>query len=123
MSLTATRLYSVGNHVIGDIKNVPASRSGARVTLTREAWPDGDVAELTIIGTAGTQTWVIGPFGLAGGVSIGRDGLPALTSAMSWSWPGENDGQGRRREIKITNVKVELRVLQQINTSINVELF
>jgi hypothetical protein len=121
----ASTLYQPGT-LTRTVNNIPAARKGVTVTFTRESWPgtpDDIVATVTVTGTQGGQTFTIGPFGLPGGVVLARDGSSALTSTVGWEWPGENDGSGGRRELKITDVTMAFTVIQALRTAITIETF
>lgn len=106
------------------VNNIPSSQKGVKISFTRESWPIGEVARLTIVGNdALGNPFAIGPFNLSGGIVNGKDGLPINASSCSWEWPGENDGQGGRREIKITDVTANFEVLQTLRTAITIETF
>lgn len=105
------------------VNSIPQSRHGVRVSFTRESWPEGDVARFTVTGHRGVEVFVIGPFVLAGGVTIGKDGQPSTVSVVSWEWPGVAGPGGGRLEVKITDVDVELEILQVFRTAITVETF
>ena len=116
-----------------NVLNIASSKKGINVSLDRSHWPSGKVAELTIIGRGEGQDFTIGPVSLSGGRTIGRNGIENAKSSLSWTWPGEAlkdekgnyvldaKGQRIRREIKIKDVEVQLKVLQNITTQIKID--
>lgn len=104
------------------VKNVPASREGMRLTLTRESWPDGPVATVAIQGLVGAQSWQV-QFALDGGDVIRRDGTIAPTSVVEWYWPGVADGSGGRATQHVTDLTLTVVVEQAIRTAVTLETF
>lgn len=107
---------------------------GVRILCTREDWPEGTVAELTIIMDSPGSSVRHGAI-LPGGVIMGRDGQPRAVFSAESRWPGEaakdhdghyllaSDGQRIRQVMPPSRIVIELNVLQSIRTAITVELF
>lgn len=122
-TLIPSQGYSIGDHLLADIKNIPASQDGIRVMLTRESWPIGPVLSLSVSGRVGGAASGGAQAVFEGGEIIGRNGEPLTEAVLEWQWPGENDGQGNRRVIRVTDVEVRINVIQQINTAVTVDTF
>src|SRR5262245_44508684 len=118
MAQIASKLYPVGTHILDDIKNIPASRDGIKVTLTRESWPVGQACKVSISGLVNGL-----PAGGAfatfdGGDIFDKQGLLLTTSFLEWQWPGVAGPGGGREKIRVTDVVVQMDVYQEINTAV-----
>ena len=124
MATIASQLYPVGSYTLDDIKNIPASRDGIKVSLTRESWPAGQVCKVSVTGKVnGVESG--GAFAtFDGGTILQKDGSVLTTSLLEWQWPGVAGGPGGGRQIvRITDVVVTMDVLQPITTGITTEVF
>jgi hypothetical protein len=123
MAQIASQPYAVGTYVLDDIKNIPSSRDGIRITLTRESWPVGQVCKLSALGKVnGVESGgVFATFD--GGVIHQKDGSVLTASILDWQWPGIAGPGGGRQKVRITDVVVTMQVLQPITTAVTTDVF
>lgn len=104
------------------LTKIPSSAEGAKATLTRDAWPEGPIADIGFYYSADDGvTWHrwCGA-SLSGGTVIGKDGNPATVSTVGCEWPGEAGPNGRVK-LKGADVKVVMVSLQVFTTTITLE--
>jgi hypothetical protein len=117
MATIVSQLYAVGTYILDDIKNIPQSREGIRVSLTRESWPAGQVCKLSIFGKVNGQPTGGAQATFDGGTVLQKDGSVLAASIIDWQWPGVAVG-GQRQKIRIEDVLVQMEVLQPITTAV-----
>lgn len=133
--LGESETYQPGTYTLG-LQNIPNSAEGVNLVLTREKWPEGTVARVTVVAKGEGQTFNMGPMELSGGVVQNiKTGKEDTTSSWTWWWPGEaekdangeyvldNNGNTIRKEIKITDVEMTIVILQPIKTDITLQTF
>lgn len=116
--------YPPGTHGPFELRQLPGNADGFQITLTRENWPVGaDVVRLiTEWSRDNRSSWQpIRDTTFDGGITIGRDGRPVLTSGITQYWPGENDGTGARRKLRGSDVRITAIVAQALWTAVTIE--
>lgn len=116
-------LYQPGTYGPFELRQLPGNAVGFRVTFTREAWPEGNVLRvITEWSRNNRASWEpIRDTTFAGGIAIGRDGQPVLTSSITQYWPGENDGTGRRQILRGSDVRITASVAAALQTAVTIE--
>ena len=113
-----SRLYTPGAQSV-TIDSIPGGAIGFLISLTREAWPVGDIANLIVsLSTDGGATFFPGAsVTLPGGVALDRHGQIQATTDISWTFPA-NYINGVRVPIVPNRAKLDVTVLQPLTTAI-----
>src|SRR3990167_1008646 len=109
--------------------------AGYRLSFSREQWPEGLCAVVTLALTLPNGTTAIRRGELVGGPTIGRDGHPSTDSWMQATWPGrgvkdeagkpvmERNGTFARHVLAPTRCDVTVDVKQAFRTAITLDTF
>lgn len=113
-----SRLYTPGAQSV-TIDSIPGGAIGFLISLTREAWPVGDIANLIMsLSTDGGATFFPGVNAtLQGGVALDRHGQAVLSTDISWTFPA-NYVNNIRVPIRPNQAKLDVTVLQPLTTAI-----
>lgn len=102
---------------------VPVNSTGLRITLTREAWPEGSVGRIEI--WFSIDDGLTFPFmrfaNLAGGTAFKKDGSVDTTSSIEMEWPQVATGPTSRQVLRGSDVKAVFIVTQALRTGITIE--
>lgn len=115
----ASRLYQPGTEEF-TVSQMPVGVTSFKVSFTREGWPGTQEDNVLLV----SLTWSTGErvtSAFPGGVVLGRDGQPALTSELTVHVPFESDGSGGRRPKNVVSGVAVVDVIQALNTAITVE--
>lgn len=121
-----SRAYTPGAPIQREIDSIPQGSAGYVITMTRggaEPWTAGDCVRLQIDIAPDGVNFIPHRDQIFGASLTNRDGSVRTSYTIQATWPGENDGQGGRRVVWSSNVRVTMTALQNFTSTITIQDF